>query len=75
MVETECAIEVKGKTFSEIETQQAIRWFKENCCHAYEDDDSVFIEVNNEDYSYEIQISSSEVSYRAELYKEEKANA
>jgi len=70
MVETECAIEVKGKTFAEIETQQAIRWFKENCCHAYEDDDSVYIEVGGE---YEIQISPSEVSYRAELYREEES--
>jgi hypothetical protein len=54
---------------TEIEIQQAIRWFKENCCPAYEDDGSVYIKVDGE---YEIQISSSEVSYRAELYKEEK---
>ena len=51
------------------ELNQAIRWFKTNGVHAYEEDGTVYIEVAGE---YEIQISSSEVSYRAELYREEK---
>jgi len=54
------------------EAQQAIRWFKKNGVHAYEDDGSVYIEVtDSEEAELEIQVSSSEVSYRAELYKEE----
>ena len=64
MIETECG----GKAPIVGEINQAIRWFKENCCNAYEDDGSIYIEVDGE---YEIQISSSEVSYRAELYRDE----
>jgi hypothetical protein len=59
-------IDVKGKTFAEIEIQQAIEWFKENCCHAYEDIDGVYIEVGDD---CEVQVSASEVSYRADLYR------
>ena len=75
MIETESAIkkpviDVKGKTFAEIEIQQAIRWFKEWCCHAYEDDGSVYIEVADEYDVFNVQISTSEISYRAELYRE-----
>ena len=63
-------IDVKGKTFAEIEIQQAIEWFREWCCHAYEDDGSVYIEVDNENFeTYNVQVSASEVSYRADLYR------
>jgi uncharacterized protein YydD (DUF2326 family) len=77
MIEIESAIkksviDVKGKTFTEIETQQAIRWFKENCCHAYEDDGSVYIEVDNDNIEvFDVQISTSEIAYRADLYRGE----
>lgn len=44
----------------------AIAWFRDNDIPASIDDGSLFIEVN----SYEIMVDSSEVSYRAELWKE-----
>ena len=54
------------------EIEQAIQWFKNNCCNAYQDDGSVYIEVEYKNDTYfAIQVSSAEVSYRAELYKEE----
>lgn len=54
------------------EIEQAIQWFKDNCCNAYQDDGSVYIEVEwKNDTYFAIQVSSAEVSYRAELYKEE----
>jgi hypothetical protein len=52
------------------EIEQALLWFKENCCHAYEDDGSVYIEVDNDNFEvFNVQVSSSEVSYRADLYR------
>ena len=55
------------------EIEQAVQWFKDNCCNAYEDDGSVYIEVEwKNDTYFAIQVSSAEISYRAELYKEEK---
>lgn len=54
------------------EIEQAIQWFKDNCCNAYEDDGSVYIQVEwKNDTYWDIQVSSAEISYRAELYKEE----
>ena len=51
-------------------TEQAIQWFKDNCCNAYEDDGSVYIEVEwKNDIYWAVQVSSAEISYRAELYK------
>jgi hypothetical protein len=44
----------------------ALAWFRDNDIPATIDDGSLFIEVN----SYEIMVDSSEVSYRAELWKE-----
>jgi len=69
VIETESAI-VNNKPMTEL--QQAVRWFKENDVHAYEDDGSVYIVVASLDL--EIQVSTSEVSYRAELYREEQEN-
>ena len=65
MIEIECGIKapIVG------EANQAIRWFKTNGVHAWEDDGSVYVEF--EDAELEIQVSSAEVSYRSELYKEE----
>ncbi len=57
------------------EIEQAIQWFENNCCNAYEDDGSVYIEVEYKNDTYfAIQVSSAEISYRAELYKEENEN-
>jgi hypothetical protein len=77
MIEIESAIkksviDVKGKTFTEIETQQAVRWFKENCCHAWVDDGSVYVEIDNDNFEvFNVQISTSEIAYRADLYRSE----
>ena len=57
------------------EIEQAIQWFKDNCCNAYQDDGSVYIEVEwKNDTYFDIQVSSAEISYRAELYKMENNN-
>lgn len=42
-----------------------IKWFELHDINAFEDDKSVYIEA----YNFELQISPSEVSYRADLYK------
>ncbi len=48
--------------------EMAQKWFWGEGVKAYIDDGSLYIKVNE----LEIQVSSAEVSYRAELYKEEK---
>ena len=55
------------------ETKDAIKWFEMNDIVAWADTDktSVYIEVNNDTH---VQISGSEVSYRAELYRENYEN-
>jgi hypothetical protein len=50
---------------SEIET--ALLWFKGNGFHAFEDGEgSIYISVND----FNIQVTNSEVSYRAELWRD-----
>jgi len=77
LIETESAlkkpvIDVVDKTFTEIEIQQAVRWFKTNGVHAYEDDGSVYIEVDNDNFEvFNVQVGTSEVGYRADLYRNE----
>jgi hypothetical protein len=52
---------------SEIET--ALLWFKENGFHAFEDGEgSIYISVND----FSIQVTNSEVSYRAEVWRDQK---
>jgi hypothetical protein len=47
-----------------------IKWFKSNNIKAFENDESVFIEcMSQSGYNFEVQISSAEVFYRADLYK------
>jgi hypothetical protein len=46
----------------------ALAWFRDKDIPATIDDGSLFIEVN----SYEIMVDSSEVSYRAELWQNER---
>lgn len=48
------------------EMLNAQAWFRDNDIPATIDDGSLFIDVN----SYEIMVDPSEVSYRAELWKE-----
>jgi hypothetical protein len=68
MIETESGI--KRQVVGEV--NQAIRWFKENCCHAWEDDGSVYIEVENENFEvFNVQIGTSEITYRADCYRSE----
>lgn len=49
------------------EIDNAIKWFKSNDIFCYVDDGSIYIKVND----FDIQISGSEISYRAELWKDE----
>ena len=42
-----------------------LRWFKLHDINAFECNESVYIEA----YNFDLQISSAEVFYRAELYK------
>lgn len=51
------------------ETQDALRWYEMNDIVAYADTDktSVFIVVNNDTH---VLVSGSEVSYRADLYRD-----
>ena len=55
------------------ETKDAIKWFEINDIVAWVDTDKtgVYIEVNNDTH---VLISGSEVSYRAELYRENYEN-
>jgi|TARA_Y100000033_G_C2732259_1_gene104075 hypothetical protein len=47
-----------------------IKWFESNDIKAFENDESVFIEcMSQSGYNFEVQISSAEVFYRADLYK------
>jgi hypothetical protein len=51
------------------ETKDALKWFEINDISAYIDTDktSIYVEVNNDTH---ILVSGSEVSYRADLYRE-----
>ncbi len=52
---------------SEIET--ALLWFKENGFHAFEDGEGlIYISVND----FNIQVTNSEISYRAEVWRDQK---
>jgi hypothetical protein len=50
------------------ETKLALKWYEMNEISAYIDTDktSIFVEVNNDTH---ILVSGSEISYRADLYK------
>lgn len=51
------------------ETKDALKWFKANDIVAWADSDktSVYVEVNNDTH---VLINGSEISYRADLYRE-----
>jgi hypothetical protein len=55
------------------ETKLALKWFEMNDISAYIDTDktSIYVEVNNDTH---ILVSGSEISYRADLYKENYEN-
>tara|TARA_R100000458_G_C8245253_1_gene223367 strand:- start:1097 stop:1282 length:186 start_codon:yes stop_codon:yes gene_type:complete len=55
------------------ETKDALKWFEMNDISAYIDTDktSIYVEVNNDTH---ILVSGSEVSYRADLYREHYKN-
>ncbi len=48
------------------EKQLALAWFEQRGIKAYETDDNIYIRVDD----YDIQISTSEIMFRADLYKE-----
>ncbi len=52
------------------ELELALRWFKNNDIPAFEDGGSIYLPINNET---DIQISTAEIAYRAELQKEDEA--
>jgi hypothetical protein len=51
--------------------EKAIAYFKSREIHAFEDDGSVFVSLGDPKSQTEVQITSSEVEYRAELYDEQ----
>ncbi len=52
--------------------QQAIEWFISNGIEAWEDDGSVYVEVENNNCEvFGVQIGTSEISYRADCYRNE----
>ena len=55
------------------ETKDALKWFDMNDISAYIDTDktSIYVEVNNDTH---VLVSGSEVSYRADLYREHYKN-
>lgn len=55
------------------ETQDALKWFEMNDIVAWADSDqtSVYVEVNHDTH---VLVSGSEVSYRADLYRENYKN-
>ncbi len=50
-----------------LERTNALAYFKDRDIDAYADDGSIFIKV----LDFDVQISTAEVNYRSELYKEE----
>lgn len=53
------------------EIELALKWFEMNDISAYNRNEDLFVEVNNDTH---ILVSSSEISYRADLYKEHYEN-
>ena len=54
------------------ESEQSIEWFKTNGVHAWEDDGSIYVEVDNDNFEvFNVQIGTSEISYRADCYRNE----
>ena len=54
------------------ESEQSIEWFKTNGVHSWEDDGSVYIEVDNDNFEvFNVKIGTSEISYRADCYRNE----
>jgi len=55
-----------------IEVKQAMKWFITNGIHAWIDDGDVYIEVENDNFEvFAVQISTSELSYRSDRFKDE----
>ena len=53
------------------EIELALKWFEMNDISAYNTDEDLYVEVNNDTT---IHISNAEISYRADLYKEHYEN-
>ena len=70
---TKVDIDDKIENYNIQETKDAIKWFEMNDIVAWADNDetSVYIGVNSDTH---VLISGSEVSYRAELYREKYEN-
>ena len=51
----------------ELEIKDALQWFKDNGISAYRVDDNVYVKVG---WDVDIQISTYEILYRAELHNE-----
>lgn len=57
-------------TTKEKSISSAMEWLKQNKVDCYHDDGSVYVKVPiGSDETIDVQISSGEISYRAELYK------
>jgi hypothetical protein len=50
----------------ELEIKSALQWFKDNDVPAYKVDDNIYVQA----FDADIQISTSEILYRAELQDE-----
>ena len=53
-----------NKTQTEPKITLALQWFKENDIQAYQDDGSIYVSAGRD---ADVQLSTSEVDYRAEL--------
>jgi len=53
-----------NKTQTESKITLALQWFKENDIQAYQDDGSIYVSAGMD---ADVQLSTSEVDYRAEL--------
>ncbi len=56
----------KGRTMKD-KIKLALKWFKENDVSAYEDDGSIYVVAGRD---ADVQISVTEIDYRAELQSE-----
>ena len=64
-------LEIILKTNKMKEIELALKWFEMNDISAYNTDEDLYVEVNNDTH---ILISNAEISYRADLYKEHYEN-
>ena len=60
-------LEIILKTNKMKEIELALKWYEMNDISAYNTDEDLYVEVNNDTH---ILISNAEISYRADLYKE-----